>query len=83
MFKRLGDKIKNFNLRKFINKTFKVCFHKFENKESENQFGKFEFEECVCCHKTKNSKLISTEKATVKLDYSQTREDRLSKILDK
>ncbi|CAG7580105.1 MAG: hypothetical protein SLAVMIC_00250 [uncultured marine phage] len=83
MFKKLGNNIKNFDLRKFINKTFKVCFHKYEKVENENQFGRFVYDKCVCCAKTKNTEISKPIKIESNIEFSQEREDRLSKILDK
>ena len=81
MFKGLKNRIKNFSLRRFINKTFKVCFHKYEKVENENQFGRFRYDKCICCAKTKNTEVLKNKSKGIK--FSQTREDRLSKILDK
>ena len=88
MFKRIENRIKNFDLRKYINKTFKICFHKFEWKKNSNQFGKFEFQECETCGKTQNTSIGKTKiptnpKVTMESPSQEFRNNRLDKILNK
>lgn len=72
-------KIKRYGFKRFFNKTFKYCLHEFKVKTTENQIGKFEYEHCEICGKTRNTKVLESSDE-FKSRSEEEKTSRVSKI---